>query len=178
MMFHPDTHALIDHWTRLGRAEAARGGLPERAQLIPEALGPCLKRALLAERAGEDARVRLAGDWIESFHHASLTGTGLLTLWRHASRPMVAAGLRQAVREGRPVVIAATAGGAALDVTFVPFRGEAPGRELILGLYARAPGPVPAERTAHRLSAQVCVGVGEPARPRLALAALGGRRIA
>lgn len=178
MMFHPDTRALIELWTGLSRAADARAGLPERAALIPERLGPRLSRAFLAERTADDARLRLAGDWLEGFHGAPLAGVGLLTLWRHASRPLVASALRQTVREGRPVVVAATGGTVVFEVTLAPFRGESGGRELVLGLYARAPGPPPAGRTAHRLTAQVCVGVGEPSRPALSLAAIDGRRIA
>lgn len=177
-MFHSDTRALIDLWTALSRAEGVRGGLPARAGLIPEALGPRLKRAFLAERTGDDARVRLAGDWLETFHDSPLTGAALLSLWRGASRPLVASALRQAVREARPVVVAATAGGSAFEVTLTALRGDVGGRELILGLYTRAPGPAPAERTAHRLTARASVAVGEPARPRLTLAALDGRRLA
>lgn len=178
MMFQPDTHALIDWWTALSRADGVRGGLPDRAALIPETLGPRLSRAFLAERNGDDARLRLAGDQLEAFHAAALTGASLLSLWRHGSRPLVASALRQCVREARPVVVAATAGPAAIEVTLVPFRGEAAGADLILGLHARAPGPALPERRAHRLTAQVSVGVGAPARARLSLAALDGRRIA
>ncbi|HEV2082081.1 MAG TPA: PAS domain-containing protein [Brevundimonas sp.] len=178
MMFHSDTRALIDLWSGLSRGDGARSGLPHRAALMPEALGRGLTRAFLAERTGDDARIRLAGDWLEAFHHGPLTGSGVLSLWRHASRPLVADALRRTVREARPVVIAATAGPLNLEVTLTPFRGDAGGRELILGLYSRASGPAPAARTPHRLTAQVCVGVGDPGRPRLALAALDGRRIA
>ena len=178
MMFHPDTNALIDWWTGLSKAAPARGRLPDRASLRPDELGARLTRVFLAERQGEDARLRLAGDSLERLHHASLSGTPFLTLWRHASRPLVASALRQTVREARPVVVAATCAGAGFEVTLTPFQGESGGRELILGLYARAPGAAPAERMPHRLTAQVCVGVGEPGRPRLSLAALDGRRIA
>lgn len=177
-MFHSDTRALIDIWTALSRADGARGGLPDRAMLVPEALGPRLKRAFLAERTGDDARLRLAGDWLEAFHDSPLTGAALLSLWRGGSRPLVASAVRQSVREARPVIVAATAGVASFEVTLTALRGEVGGRELILGLYARAPGPPPAERTAHRLTAQASIAVGEPARPRLTLAALDGRRIA
>jgi len=179
-MFHPDTQALIDLWSGWSRDPAARAGLPPRTTLRPDALGPRLTRAFLAERVGDDVRLRLAGDWLESFHDARLTGASLTALWRTPSIPMVAAAVRQSVREARPVVVVAAAGvgNAPLEVSLAAFQGDALGRELILGLYAPTATLTLPVRTPHRLTARVSMAVGEPARPRLSLAALDGRRIA
>lgn len=177
MMFHSDTRALIDLWTGLSRAQGARGGLPERAALRPDDLGSRLTRVFLAERLGDDAAIRLAGDALEAFHASPLTGARLLTLWRTESRALITSAMRQTVRAARPIVVAATAARGALEVAMVPFRGDGGGRELILGLYA-PPGALPRDDVSHRLTAQAVVAVGEPARPRLSLAALDGRRIA
>jgi len=179
-MFHPDTQALIDLWTGWSRDPGARAGLPPRAALRPDALGPRLTRAFLAERSGDDVRIRLAGDWLESFHDARLTGASLVGMWRTPSVPMVAAAVRQSVREARPVVIAAAAGigHTPVEVALSAFQGERPGAELILGLVAPTATLTSPARTPHRLTARVSMAVGEPARPRLSLAALDGRRIA
>ncbi|HEV7229427.1 PAS domain-containing protein [Brevundimonas sp.] len=179
-MFHPDTQALIDHWTALSRDGVARAGLPPRAALRPDALGGRLTRTFLAERAGDDVRLRLAGDWLEAFHDMPLTGASLSAMWRPPSIAMAAAAVRQTVREARPVVVVAAvgAGNAPVEVTLAAFQGEAAGRELILGLVAPVATLTLPARTPHRLTARVSMAVGEPARPRLALAALDGRRIA
>ncbi|MBX9574850.1 MAG: PAS domain-containing protein [Caulobacteraceae bacterium] len=179
-MFHPDTQALIDLWTALSRGEAVRAGLPARAALRPDALGPRLTRAFLAERSDDDLRIRLAGDWLEAFHDGPLTGATLSAMWRAGSIAMVGAAVRQSVREARPVVIVAgvDAGHAALEVTVTAFQGAGAGQELILGLVAPTATLTLPAHTPHRLSARMSMAVGDPARPRLALAALDGRRIA
>lgn len=179
-MFHSDTNALIEIWTSLSCGPEARAGLPSRASLYPDALGPRLTRAFLAERVGHDARLRLAGDWLEAFHGTPLTGAELSSLWRKRSHPMIAAALMQTVREARPVVVVAAVGAtnAPVEVTLTPFQGEAPGRELILGLYAPTATLTLPTGVSHQLTARVFTGVGEPGRPHLALAALDGRRIA
>lgn len=179
-MFHPDTHALIDMWTALSRGAGVRASLPDRASLRPDALGGRLTRAFMAEREGDDARLRLAGDWLESLHNQALTGIGLLDLWRSPSRAMVAAALRQTVRESRPVVIVAAVGvgNPSVEVALAPFRGSESGREQILGLYAPAATLTLAAHTAHRLTARVSMAVGDAVRPPLVLAAVDGRRIA
>jgi hypothetical protein len=179
-MFHPDTQFLIDHWTALSRGNAVRGGIPDRAALQPEALGVRLPRVFLAERDGEDAVVRLAGAWIEGFHGEPLKDRMLLSLWRTASRPLVAAAVTQTVREARPVVIAALAGvlSAQIEVVLVPLRGPSGAVDRILGLYAPVATLSLAADEPRLLTARVSIGVGEAARPPLALAAVGGRRIA
>ena len=88
-MFHPDTQFLIDHWTNLSRRAESRGGIPARAALEPDVLGLRLPRTFMAERARDDAVVRLAGGWIEGFHGEALKGRSLLSLWRTPSRPLV-----------------------------------------------------------------------------------------
>ena len=181
-MFHSDTNALIEIWTSLSGGADTRAGLPSRASLRPDALGSRLTRVFLAERMqGEaDARLRLAGDWLEAFHDMPLTGVSLSSLWRSRSHPMIAAAMRQTVREARPVVIVASVGAAnaPVEVTLTPFQGEAPGRELILGLYAPTATLTLPTGVPHQLTARVFTGVGESGRPPLALAALDGRRIA
>ncbi len=179
-MFHPDTQFLIDHWTGLSRSEAVRAGIPGRASLRPDALGLRLPRVFVAERTGEDAVIRLGGSWIEAFHDASLKDVALLSLWRTASRPLVAAALTQTVREARPVVIAALAGAAsaAIEIVLVPLRGPTGEPDRILGLYAPVATLSLAADEPRLLTARVSLGVGEAARAPLALAAVGGRRIA
>lgn len=179
-MFHPDTQFLIDHWTGLSRRGAVRAGIPDRASLEPDVLGLRLPRAFIAERDGDDAVVRLAGTWIESFHGEPLKDRALLSLWRSASRPLVAAAMSQTVREARPVVIAALAGvlSAQIEVALVPLRGPSGAVDRVLGLYAPTASLTFAAEEPRLLTARVSIGVGEAARPPLALAAVGGRRIA
>lgn len=179
-MFQPDTQFLIDQWTDMAHRPGVRGGVPARADLEPERLAARLPRAFLLERRGEDAVFRLAGSWLESFHGESLKGRSFLELWRTASRPLVAAGVAQTLREARPVAIVALAGSleAPIEVLLTPLRAAPAQPDLVLGLYAPAGGfilPVDASRL---LTARVTVGVGEPGRPPLTLAAIDGRRVA
>lgn len=179
-MFHPDTQFLIDHWTGLARRPSVRAGIPDRSALEPDALGLRLPRAFVAERDGDDAVIRLAGTWIEGFHGEPLKDHALLSVWRTASRPLVAAALTQTVREARPVVVAAVAGvlSARIEISLVPLRGPSGAVDRILGLYAPLATLSLAADEPRLLTARVSIGVGEPARPALALAAVGGRRIA
>ena len=179
-MFHPDTQFLIDHWTALSRRPEARGGIPGRAALEPDALGLRLPRILMAQRSGDDAVVRLSGSWIEGFHGQGLKGQSLLSLWRPTSRPLVTTVLLQAVREGRPVVIVALAGSVAaqIEVTLLPLRGPSGRPDRLLGLYAPAATLTLATDEPRLLTARVSIGVGDAARAPLSLAAVGGRRIA
>lgn len=179
-MFHPDTQFLIDHWTGLSRRPSVRAGIPDRAAIEPDALGLRLPRVFIAERDGEDAVIRLAGSWIEGFHGDPLKDHALLSVWRSASRPLVAAALTQTVREARPVVIAALAGlvSAQIEVALVPLRGPTGAVDRIMGLYAPIATLSLGKDEPRLLTARVSIGVGEAARPALALAAVGGRRIA
>jgi len=179
-LFHPDTQFLIDHWTALSRQGSARAGIPDRAALEPHLLGTRLPRAFIAGRRGEEAVIRLAGSWIENFHAEPLKDRPLLSVWRTASRPLVAAAMTQTVREARPVVIAALAGflSAQIEIALVPLRGPTGAVDRILGLYAPLATLSFATDEPRMLTARVCIGVGEAARPALALAAVGGRRIA
>lgn len=179
-MFHPDTQFLIDHWTGLSRRDCVRAGIPDRASLEPDALGLRLPRAFIAERSGEEAVIRLAGSWIEGFHGETLKDQPLLSVWRTASRPLVAAAVTQTVREARPVVVAALAGflSAQIEITLVPLRGPTGAVDRVLGLYAPLATLSFAADEPRMLTARVSIGVGEAARPALALAAVGGRRIA
>lgn len=179
-MFHPDTQFLIDHWTGLSRQGAARAGIPDRAAIEPDVLGLRLPRVFIAERGGDDAVIRLAGTWVEGFHGEPLKDQALLSMWRTASRPLVAAALTQTVREARPVVISALAGvlSAQIEVALVPLRGPGGDVDRILGLYAPMATLSLAADEPRLLTARVSIGVGQAARPPLALAAVGGRRIA
>lgn len=179
-MFHPDTQFLIDHWTGLSRRAEARAGIPARAALEPAALGLRLPRVFVVGRPGEDAVVRLAGTWIEDFHGERLKDQPLLSLWRPASRPLVAAALTQTLREARPVVVVALAGldAAQIEITLVPLRGPSGEPDRILGLYAPAATLTLAADESRLLTARLSVGVGEPARAPLSLAAVYGRRLA
>ncbi len=179
-MFHPDTQFLIDHWMALSRRPDSRGGIPPRAAVEPDVLGLRLPRAFVAHRQGEDAVIRLAGSWIEGFHGEALKDQTLLSLWRAASRPLVSTAVAQGIREGRPVVIVALAGSVAaqIEVTLLPLRGPSGRPDRLLGLYAPAATLTLAADEPRLLTARVSIGVGEPARPPLSLAAVGGRRIA
>ena len=179
-MFHPDTQFLIDHWTSLAGCPESRGGIPNRADVEPDALGLRLPRAFVARRTGEDAIIRLAGSWIEGFHGEALKGHSLVSLWRAASRPLVSTALTQTVREGRPVVVVALAGAIAtqIEVTLLPLRGPSGEPDRLLGLYAPAATLTLATDEPRLLTARVSIGVGEAARAPLSLAALHGRRIA
>jgi hypothetical protein len=179
-MFHPDTQFLIDHWMSLSRRPESRAGIPRRAALEPDALGLRLPRAFMAHREGEDAVIRLAGNWVEAFHGEPLKDHALLSLWRAASRPLVSTALSQAVREGRPVVIVALAGSVAaqIEITLLPLRGPSGRPDRLLGLYAPAATLTLATDEPRLLTARVSIGVGDPGRPPLSLAAVGGRRIA
>jgi hypothetical protein len=179
-MFHPDTQFLIDHWTGLSRRPSVRAGIPDRAAIEPDALGLRLPRAFIAERHGDEAVIRLAGTWVEGFHGEPLKDHDLLSIWRTASRPLVAAALTQTVREARPVVIVALAGvlSAQIEIALVPLRGPSGRVDRILGLYAPTATLSLAADEPRLLTARVSIGVGEAARPALALAAVGGRRIA
>jgi hypothetical protein len=179
-LFHPDTQFLIDHWTALSRQGSARAGIPDRAALEPHLLGTRLPRAFIAGRRGEEAVIRLAGSWIEDFHAEPLKDRPLLSVWRTASRPLVAAAMTQTVREARPVVIAALAGflSAQIEIALVPLRGPSGAVDRILGLYAPTATLSLTSDEPRLLTARVSIGVGEASRPALALAAVGGRRIA
>ena len=179
-MFHPDTQFLIDHWTGLSGRADTRAGIPARAVLEPAALGLRLPRVFMAERPGEEAVVRLAGGWIEDFHGERLKDQPLLSLWRTASRPLIAAALTQSLREARPVVVVALAGrvAAQIEITLVPLRGPSGEPDRVLGLYAPAATLTFAANEPRLLTARVSIGVGEPARAPLSLAAAHGRRLA
>jgi hypothetical protein len=179
-MFHPDTQFLIDHWTALARRPEARGGIPHRAALQPDALGLRLPRAFVAQSSGDDAAIRLSGGWIEAFHGEALKDRSLLSLWRPASRPLLSTALTQTVREGRPVVVVALAGriNAQIEVTLLPLRGPSGRPDRLLGLYAPSATLTLAADEPRLLTARVSIGVGEAARAPLSLAAVGGRRIA
>jgi hypothetical protein len=179
-MFHPDTQFLIDHWTTLSCRPESRGGIPHRVAVEPDALGLRLPRAFMAHRTDDDAVIRVAGGWIEGFHGGALKAQSVLSLWRSASTPLVAAALTQTVREGRPVVIAALAGSIAaqIEITLLPLRGPSGRPDRVMGLYAPAATLTLAADEPRLLTARVSIGVGEAARAPLSLAAVGGRRIA
>lgn len=179
-MFHPDTQFLIDHWAGLSRAGECRGGIPSRAALEPDLLGRRLPRIFMAERPGEDAVVRFAGGWIEDFHGEWLRDQPLLSLWRPASRPMLAAALTQTVSEARPVIVVAQAGAAAaqIEVALFPLRGASGEPDRIMGLYAPVATLALANDESRLLTARLSIGVGEAARAPLSLAAVHGRRLA
>ena len=175
-MFHSGTQTLIDHWTAL----PAAGRVPARSVLEPLTLGPRVPQLFAADRTADGARVRLAGAWVEALHGQPLRGLDWLDLWRPESRPLVAASLVQAFREARPVVLAAEATDLVglVEIVIAPLRGASGAADRLVGLYQ----PVSAiDRTAEAvglLGARLSIAVGPRERPRLALAAVGGRRIA
>ena len=179
-MFQPDTQFLIDQWTTLSRRPDSRGGIPDRASIEPDALGLRLPRAFVARRTADDAVIRLAGSWIEGFHGEPLKDQSLLSLWRAPSRPLVSTALSQTVREGRPVVVVALAGGVAaqIEIILLPLRGPSGRPDRLLGLYAPAATLTLAADEPRLLTARVSIGVGDVVRAPLSLAAVRGRRIA
>lgn len=179
-MFHPDTQFLIDHWTRLSTGDGARAGVPPRTSFQPDALGLRLPRAFIADRIGEGAVLRLSGGWIEAFHGQPLTGRPLSSVWAPGSHALVQSAIVQSIREARPVVIVAVAGDRAtpVEITLVPLRGASGQVDRVAGLYAPSGSLSFAPRESRLLTARVSVAVGPVARAPLALAAVGGRRIA
>ncbi len=179
-MFHPDTQALIDQWTALALRPGVRAGVPDRSDFAPDALGLRLPRAFMAERIGGEAVLRLAGTWIESFHGGPLADRSLLSLWRTASRPLVADAMIQTIREARPVVVSALAGAlsAPIEIALAPFRSPSGQPDRILGLYAPTATLSFASEEPRLLTARVSIGVGDVGRAPLSLATVGGRRIA
>jgi len=179
-MFHPDTQFLIDHWSGLSAAEGARAGVPLRADFQPDTLGLRLPRAFIADRIGEGGVLRLSGSWIEAFHDQSLTDRPFTCVWVPDSHALVRAAAVQAVREARPVVIVAVAGvhAATLEIALVPLRGSSGQVNRVAGLYAPSGSLSFAAQDSRLLTARVSIGVGPAARAPLALAAVGGRRVA
>lgn len=179
-MFHPDTQFLIDHWTRLSASEGARAGVPSRAGFHPDALGLRLPRAFIADRIGEGGVLRLSGGWIEAFHAQALKDRPFSCVWVEDSHALVRAAAVQAVREARPVVVVAVAGAGAtpLEIALVPLRGSSGEVDRVAGLYAPSGSLSFAAHDCRLLTARVSIGVGPVARAPLALAAVGGRRVA
>ena len=179
-MFHPDTQFLIDHWTRLSAGDGARAGVPSRAGFHPDALGLRLPRAFIADRLGHGGVLRLSGSWIEAFHAQALKDRPFSCVWVEDSHALVRAAAVQAVREARPVVVVALAGSIAtpIEITLVPLRGRSGEVDRIAGLYAPSGSLSFAADDCRLLTARISIGVGPVARAPLALAAVGGRRVA
>ena len=179
-MFHPDTQFLIDHWTRLSAGEGVRAGVPSRADFHPDVLGLRLPRAFIADRIGDGGVVRVSGGWIAAFHAQPLKDRPFSSVWVEESHALVRAAAVQAVREARPVVIVAVAGANAtsLEITLVPLRGSSDQVDRVAGLYAPSGTLSFAAHDCRLLTARVSIGVGPVARAPLALAAIGGRRVA
>lgn len=179
-MFHPDTQFAIDLWTGLAEAPVARGGVPCRSTLKPEAFGPRLARAALIQGFGRDAAFRLAGGGLEALHRRGLNGLPLSRLWTSPTAELPAEARVQALGEGRPMVLTAMSDREALEVEILlaPLRDRSGRADLTLmtlawrGELPRLTGGV------RRLAVRSAVAVGEPRRPRLGLAAIDGRRIA
>lgn len=176
-MFHSDTQALIELWSRMARDESGRARVPERRQLRPEMLGGRLARAFLAERSGQ---LRLVGSWIEALHQRPMTESSWLTTWQDQSRTGVQLALQTTLREVRPLVLEARIASvpSPLELSLVPLRDEAGRIELVLGLYVPQ-GTFNLAQDADRSLALVgAQPVGEAGRANLSLASLDGRRIA
>jgi len=174
-MFHTGTQRLIDIWTALPNARR----IPARADLDPMAFGPRVPQLFSADRTDQGARFRLAGAFVERLHGQPLKGLDWLRLWRHDSRPLVAASVVQAFREARPVVLTADATrlGGVLEIVIAPMRGASGAADRLIGLYQ----PDVADRGADAvgpLSIRAAIGVGTADRAPLTLAAIDGRRIA
>jgi hypothetical protein len=173
-MFHSGTQTLIDHWNAL--PEARR--IPARADFQPMAFGPLTPQLFMVEREG--ARLRLAGAWVERLHGRTLGGADWLSVWREESRPMVAAAMVQAIREARPVLLAADAARmeGMLEIVVAPLRNRAGEADRLVGLYQPLTRSDREAEDVGALHARLAMGVGPIARAPLSLAAVDGRRIA
>lgn len=179
-MFHPDTQFLIDHWTGLARATDVRGGIPARSALLPEALGRRLPRTFLAERRDGQTALTLAGTALDAFWRRPLAREPLTALWTPASADMIEQSVLQAIREARPIVVAAFTPGEpaqGIEMVIAPLRSGSDRADRILGLFAPAPALAPSADTP-LLTARLAIGAGIPGRPPLSLAVVEGRRIA
>lgn len=179
-MFHPDTQFLIEHWTDLARGPAVRAGVPDRASLRPDVLGLRLPRAFMLDLATGVPSLALAGGWIEAFHDRALKDVRFGDVWKPGSDTLALSAVHQAVREARPVVLAAAAGlqRAPIELVFAPLRSGAGMVDRVLGLYAPVATLTFAKDESRLLTARLALGVGEPGRPALNLAAVHGRRVA
>ncbi|MFN3558217.1 MAG: PAS domain-containing protein [Brevundimonas sp.] len=180
-MFHPDTQRLIDEWTRLAATADVRGGIPQRAGLLPEALGRLLPRVFVADWRDGHAALRLAGTTLEAFQRRPLRDEAILAFWSPASADLVTAAVAQSVREARPVVVVGFAPGepsTPVEMVIAPLRSRSGRPDQILGLFAPASALTPTGSGPVLLTARMAVAAGTAGRPRLSLAAVEGRRIA
>ena len=179
-MFHPDTQFLIDHWRTLARRRTVRAGVPDRSALRPDDLGLRLPRAFMIALDEDGMTIRLAGGWIEAFHDRPLQGEAFASLWRPGSEGLATSAVFQSIREARPVVLIAAAGArpTGIELVFAPLRSESGFADRILGLYAPSATLTFAKDESRLLTVRLSLGVGEPGRPALSLAAVHGRRVA
>ncbi|RZJ37537.1 MAG: PAS domain-containing protein [Brevundimonas sp.] len=158
-----------------------RGGIPQRSDLMPEALGRLLPRVFVADWRDGRAALRLAGTALEAFLRRPLTGETISTFWRPASADLIAAALAQSVREARPVVVVGQAPGepaGPVEMVIAPLRSRSGRPDQILGLFAPASALTATQASPVLLTARVAVAAGTAGRPVLSLAAVEGRRIA
>lgn len=179
-MFHPDTQFLIEHWTGLARGPFVRAGVPDRVSLRPDALGLRLPRVFMLDLAQGSPSLALAGSWIEAFHDRVLKDTPFAEIWKPGSDVLALSAIHQSVREARPVVLATSAGlhRTPIELVFAPLRTGAGTVDRVLGLYAPLTTLTFARDESRLLKARLALGVGEPGRPALNLAAVHGRRVA
>lgn len=179
-MFHPDTQFLIDHWTGLAARRDSHAGVPDRASLLPDALGLRLPRTFIAERRDGEVRLRLVGGWIESLHGARLTAETLPSLWRTDSRAMIETAVQRAMDEAAPVVVNATVGaaGSSLEITLAPLRSASGRIDRLLGLYAPLSSLTLTRDESRQLTGRFARTARSLGRPPLSLAAVDGRRVA
>lgn len=179
-MFHPDTQFLIDHWVSLSRGAGVRAGVPDRSTLRPDELGLRLPRTFIAQQDESGAVLKLVGGWIEAFHDLELKDQPFESLWSAPTAGLASNALSQTIREGRPVVLAASAGESrtAIEIVLTPFRGPDGTVDRVLGLYAPSATLSFARDESRLLMARLALGVGRPGRPPLSLAAVHGQRVA
>jgi hypothetical protein len=171
-MLHANTDLLIAYW----RARRGMATVMPRSALDPTDLAPLLERILIAGRLpGGELRLRLVGEWIARAHARARLGDDLLGLWGDGDRAPLRRALEATLRSGVPVVARADAGGAPLEITFIPLAAGGASADRLLALYqptslARTvPFPTPL-----RLLELIALA----GHPTLRLAALDGRRIA
>jgi hypothetical protein len=173
-MFHSSTELLIDYWRR----RCGGRPMPARADIDPSGFAALAAQAFIAVReAGGDVRLRLAGEAIIAMHAQRLAGQSLLRLWRPDQRGRLARLLGEALAHADPLVVAADADGAQLEILFAPLAGPDGAPDRFLGLYQ----PLRAGHVAELGELSIRGVNGSESGERvlhLRLAALDGRRIA
>lgn len=181
-MFHANTERLIAYWS--GRAGAGRPA--GRSAIQPADFRQLMPQTfILAREARGRYPLRLAGGFVADLHRRDLRGVDGLSLWSERDRLRLQTALEDVRRQPEPLVVGAevlTRDGPslAMEVLFAPLVGDDGGPDRFLGLYqplsmvARLQGRPALELSVRSLRRPTSV---EDERPRVRLAAVGGRRV-